>query len=256
MKKLLSAILLLSLLGGCTSSQSVDEQVQTNKAKHPDPLEKVNRSIWAFNWDFLDKYLLRPATIGYTKVMPMPVRKGLYNAILNLEEPANVINNALQGKGKEAGVSVGRFIINSTVGLLGTIDVAGKTGLPRESEDFGEVLGSYGVETGPYVMLPALGPSDARSFTGDIIDNLYVPIQNGGFVLGAVRGFISAVEARAALIEQEQLIKDSIDSYVFVKDVYFQNLEFKVKDGNVEPEAVDEAFEDDLDDFLDDYDSE
>lgn len=256
MRKLVTALLFASLLGGCVSNKQVDEQVTTNKTKSPDPIESINRGVWAFNWDFLDKYLLRPVTIGYTKVMPKPVRKGLYNAILNLEEPANFVNNAFQGKGKEAGTSAGRFLINSTVGLLGTIDVAGKTGLQREKEDFGEVLGSYGVGTGPYLMLPVLGPSDARSFTGDIIDNLYVPIQNGGFVVGALRTAISAIEARAALMGQESLINDSVDAYTFVKDAYFQNLEFKVKDGNIDNDEIDEEFEDDLDDFLDEYNGE
>lgn len=265
-KHLFFLIVILSL-GGCASSQLSEQRtleaskslpenrVETPKkhAENSDVLEPINRAIWVFNWDFLDKYFLRPVTVGYTTVVPKPIRTGLYNAILNLEEPANIVNNALQGKGKEAGTSAGRFLINTTVGLLGTIDVAGKHGLKREKEEFGEVLGVYGVGTGPYLMVPALGPSDTRSLTGDFVDNLYVPIQNGGFALGAARTLISAIEKRAALIQQEKLINDSLDPYVFVKDAYFQNLEFKVKDGNVEQE-IDEEFEEDLDDFLESYD--
>ena len=100
-------------------------------------MESVNRLTWTFNWEYLDNYLIRPVTVGYVAVMPQFIRTGLVNATNNLEEPANFMNNMLQGDLNEGMDSLGRFFINSTVGLLGTIDVATKMGIERQRESFG-----------------------------------------------------------------------------------------------------------------------
>jgi phospholipid-binding lipoprotein MlaA len=169
---------------------------------------------------------------------------------LNLEEPSNSVNNLLQGKVSGTFVSLGRFLLNSTVGLLGSIDVASKIGLAPEEEEFGEVLGSWGVGTGPYLMVPALGPNDPRSGVGDYIDSAYGPLDSLNIYFSALRFGIKALEARASLIQQEQQLDNAADPYSFVKNAYFQNLEYKVKDGKVEKTQEEEALEDDIDAYL------
>jgi phospholipid-binding lipoprotein MlaA len=241
----------LLLLGGCASQQTANEQAQ-QYADPKDPLESINRTMWDFNYEVLDEYLLRPTAVAYVDYMPQIARTGLLNMAENLEEPSNTLNNLLQWKLDGTFISLGRFLLNSTVGILGLIDVASEIGLETQEEEFGEVLGKWGVGTGPYLMIPALGPSDIRSSVGDFVDTSYSPIDGLNFYLGFLRVGIKALEGRASVIQQEQQLNSSADPYAFVKSAYFQNLEFKVKDGKVEKSAEEEALEDDIDAFLDD----
>lgn len=261
-------LLICLSLGACAANSSQEQaanqqlsnnadnsQLDTNDTsgkanKISDPLESVNRVVWDFNYDVLDRFLVKPVTQGYIAITPQPVRTGLLNAANNLEEPANTINNMLQGKPDDSFASLGRFLINSTVGLLGIFDVASSMGLARQEEDFGQVLGVWGVGTGPYLMLPALGPSDVRSFTGDIVDNFYWPstILEDPIVIGAA--VVNLLETRASLLEQEENLNRAIDQYLFVRDVYFQRLAFEVSDGEIKQQS-DEELEQEADDFSD-----
>ena len=245
--RLLIVLALLSL-GGCAANQAGEQAQQYSDPK--DPLESVNRTMWDFNYDVLDAYILRPTAVVYADYMPQFARTGLLNMALNLEEPSNSVNNLLQGKVSGTFVSLGRFLLNSTVGLLGSIDVASKIGLAAEEEEFGEVLGSWGVGTGPYLMVPAIGPNDPRSGVGDYIDSAYGPLDSLNIYFSALRFGIKALEARASLIQQEQQLDNSADPYSFVKNAYFQNLEYKVKDGKVEKTQEEESLEDDIDAYL------
>jgi phospholipid-binding lipoprotein MlaA len=248
-KALIIAIALVSIgLTGCASNSAKEQaQAQTESNTDPkDPLEPVNRVIWDLNYEILDEYLLRPVTVGYVTVMPQFARTGLLNAAQNLSEPVNVVNNLLQGKVPESIDSLFRFLINSTIGLAGTIDVAGKMGVAREEEGFDEVLGVYGVGNGPYLMLPAAGPTDVRGVTGRVVDNVYFPLNYINSNFTALRWAVEILEARAAIMDQEQLLENSVDPYIFVKDAYFQNKAFQVLDGNIPDEELDE---DDLEDF-------
>ncbi|GGF74812.1 MlaA family lipoprotein [Alteromonas lipolytica] len=245
------------LLSGCASKDAADEQAQA-KTNQPvvqdysdprDPLESVNRVVWDFNWDILDKYLLRPAAKTYVAVMPGFARTGLSNAVENLSEPANMLNNLLQGKIGPSFDSFTRFIINSTVGVVGIFDVAGAMGLERQEEEFGETLGSWGVGTGPFVMLPAAGPSDPRSLVGEYVDNLYFPMTIMTGNLNVIRFTVRALEARAQLLGQEGQIEDAVDPYEQVKNIYFQNLEFRVTDGKSIETQPDEAEAEQFDEF-------
>lgn len=239
---LLSLLIASGSLAGCASN-SAQEQADTasNQQSDPrDPLEPVNRAMWDFNWEVLDEYILRPVTVGYVTVMPQFARTGLLNAAENLQEPAYFFNNLLQGKVDESMDSLARFVLNSTVGLLGTIDVAEKVGINRQEEEFGEVLGVWGVGTGPYLMFPVLGPNDPRSFSGDIVDGMYYPMAVLNNNLAVARYVISALEGRAALIDQEQQLEQAVDDYAFVKNAYFENLEFKVTDGKSGDKAIEE----------------
>ncbi|GAC15745.1 MlaA family lipoprotein [Aliiglaciecola lipolytica] len=256
-RKVCLLLLATILLGGCASKQAAYDQAENVEYNDPrDSLEGFNRVMWDFNYDVLDAYILRPTTVVYVDYVPQPARQGLFNAALNLEEPSNSVNNLLQGKVGGSLTSLGRFVLNSTVGILGFIDVAEKIGLEREEEEFGEVLGKYGVGTGTYLMIPAMGPSDIRSIVGDVVDSSYFPLQDLSFYAAAVRTGIKALEARAQLIEQEGQLEQSLDPYAFVKNAYFQNLEFRVTDGkvppsdlNTDPEVEEENFEDFLDDL-------
>jgi phospholipid-binding lipoprotein MlaA len=240
----------LLLLGGCASQPAAIEQSQ-QFADPKDPLESLNRTMWDFNYEILDEYLLRPTAVAYADYMPQIARTGLLNMAENLEEPSNSLNNLLQWKLDGTFISLGRFLLNSTVGVLGLIDVASVIGLEPKEEEFGEVLGKWGLNTGPYLMIPALGPSDVRSSVGDFVDSSYSPLDGLNLYFSALRVGIKALESRASLIQQEQQLNSSSDPYAFVKSAYFQNLEFKVKDGKVEKTEEEAALEDDIDAFLD-----
>ncbi|WP_370659896.1 MlaA family lipoprotein [Paraglaciecola algarum] len=238
------------LFTGCATKDAAQQQAASYQDPK-DPFEPVNRALWDFNYDVLDEYILRPVTITYVDYMPQFARTGLLNAAENLEEPSYALNNLLQGKIDGTFISLARFLLNSTVGLLGTIDVASEIGLQVEEEEFGEVLGKWGVSTGPYLMIPAMGPSDVRSSVGDVVDGAYSPLDSLNFYLTLLRSGIKAIESRASVIEQEQQLANSTDPYAFVKSAYFQNLEYKVNDGEVKQSAEEAALDDDLDAFLD-----
>lgn len=245
--RLITILFFVLLTSACASNRQVNEQVQ-----HNDPLESVNRSVWDFNWEVLDKHVLRPATVVYVDYTPEIMRSSLHNAARNLDEPANTINNLLQGKVEDSFVSLGRFAINSTFGIFGFFDIAGDFGLERKREDFGQTLGVAGAGTGAYLMLPALGPNDVRSLTGDVVDSSYWPIADLNIYFAVFSRAIKALEGRAQLMAQEQLIYDSLDSYSFIKNVYFQDLQYRVTDGKVQqPELTEEDAE--LDALLEEF---
>jgi phospholipid-binding lipoprotein MlaA len=241
-------ILLVLFITACSSTPSTDDDSTSDSN---DPLESINRPLWTFTWDYADKYVLKPASETYVEYMPTEVRTGLYNVALNLNEPSTIINNLLQGKFSEAGKSTGRFLLNSTIGLFGFFDPASDFNWMRNQEEFGEVLGTYGVGDGPYLMV--LGPSSVREEVGDYVDSYYWPLAIIDFWPNLFRQTVLGLEVRAALSEQEQLINDSIDPYEFVKNAYFQNMEYKVYDGNP-PIVIDNEDEDEIDSFLDELD--
>lgn len=249
-------IIAASFLGGCASNHT-QEQAQGAAANAAvvdtsdprDPFEPVNREIWDFNWDVLDAYILRPITVTYVTVMPQPARTGLVNITDNLQEPANFLNNIFQGKVDDGLDSLARFLINTTVGLVGIFDVASKIGIERKREQFGETLAVWGLETGPFLMLPFLGPSDPRSFTGDYVDGFAFPMSLLEGSVNLARIGFSLLEARAQLLDQEAQLEQSVDDYAFVKNAYFENLEFRVTDGKSGDKAIDDEQLDDFADF-------
>ena len=242
----------VALLGaGCSSTP--DQAQEPPAPEISDPLESINRPLWVFNWEYADKYVARPVTNAYVSVVPEFVREGLLNMAENLNEPSSMINNLLQGKFKAAGNDAGRFLLNSTIGLLGFYDPASDFDLEQNQEEFGEVLATYGVGDGAYLMLPVLGPSSVREEVGDYVDKAYFPLGALAFWPNIVRATIVGLETRAAFGEREQIIDSSVDSYQFVKTSYYQNMLFKVYDG-APPIVVDEEEEEALDDYLDSLD--
>ncbi len=245
----------VTLLAGC-ASKPVPEQAPAQAAYKDtrDPLETINRPLWDFNYDILDKYLLRPATVGYITVVPKPARKGLVNAVNNLGEPASFVNATLQAKPSSAAVSAGRFLVNSTLGIFGLFDVASKIGLAERQEDFNQTLALWGVGHGAYLMLPAMGPTTVRGTAGGVVDNLYFPLGLLNTPLTLTRAAIAALDAREQLMSMEQMLEESLDPYAFIKESYFQRELFKIYDGNPPQQEEPEVDEDLLDDLFNDLD--
>ena len=208
-----------------------------------DPFEEINRLTFEFN-ESLDRNFLKPVAQAYAKT-PIPIKKGVSNFFNNLEEVETSVNQILQGKPVLALNDITRFVINSTIGLGGFIDVATKIGLTRHEEDFDQTLALWGVPSGPYIMLPALGPSSlrdtlARPFSSFLSVTFHMTETDGNI---ALKG-IDALETRERLLEIESLIYG--DRYDFVKDSYIQYLNYEVKDGV----GVEDEFLEEMDDFL------
>jgi len=252
-------LVLIITLSGCSSTPDREEQgtitedTSTTISDSRDPLEVINRPFWTFTWDYVDKYIAKPASDVYTTYMPPFLRTGLYNMALNLNEPASIINNTLQLKFSAAAKNTGRFVLNSTIGLFGFYDPASDFDWSGEQEEFGEVLGTYGVGDGPYLVIPGLGPSSVREEVGDYVDGLYWPMVVIDFWPNIARLGILALEKRAAVRDQEQLVVESEDPYEFIKNAYFQNMNYRLYDGNP-PIIIDEAEEAEIDALLDDFD--
>ena len=155
---LISIVLLSLLLAGCAGTQSRHTDPEN------DPWEGFNRKVYAFN-DGLDK-VVRPIAVGYDKIMPDPFQRGVGNFFRNLDAPVTFFSQILQGKFAQSGTTIGRFLLNSTVGLLGFFDVATKAGIPFYNEDLGQTLASWGYEDSRYLVLPFFGPSTFRDGTG------------------------------------------------------------------------------------------
>lgn len=200
-------------------------------SEEDDPWESFNRPIFTFN-DKLDTYALKPLAQGYQAVTPDPVEESVHNFFGNLGDVKNLANDLLQGKFHDAGVDTSRVLFNTTFGLLGLFDVASKMDLKRSEEDFGQTLGTWGVETGPYVVLPLLGPSTVRDAFGKIPDTYVEPYRyvSDVPVRNSARG-LDVVDTRASLLSAEKLITG--DKYIFIRNAYLQNREFKVTDGEV-----------------------
>ncbi|USD66008.1 VacJ family lipoprotein [Vibrio sp. SCSIO 43136] len=244
--KTYKAVMTASLAVAIAGCSSVPDEVEP----HPnDPFESFNRTMFDLNYDYIDPYLLRPASIAYVEYVPVPVRTGVANFLANLDEPASVVNNILMGKGERAATHFNRFWINSTIGLLGLIDVAGAAGIKKHEErQFGDMLGYHGVGDGPYVMVPGYGPITARKATS-FVDSSYVPLSYLNFWAGASKWALEGLETRYRLIPQEATLEASPDPYSLSREVYLQRRAFKA--GLTENIEVDEAEEDELDDFLD-----
>ena len=208
-----------------------------------DPFEELNRKTFEFN-ENVDEKILKPVAKFYSN-FPPKIKNGVTNFFNNLEDVETSINQVLQGKPKKSINDISRFIINSTIGLAGFIDVASKIGLERHEEDFGQTLAVWGVGSGPYIMLPGLGPSTFR-------DTLSRPVSSFSSItfhmtdtdVNVALKTIDAIETRERLLDVESLL--SGDKYSFVKDAYIQSINYEIKDGiNVEDDFVD-----DMDDFL------
>lgn len=202
-----------------------------------DPLEPMNRAVFKFN-RAADRYVLKPVAQAYDYSVPDPAKKGVANFFNNLKEPRTILNNILQLKLKRAAKDTGRFLLNSTAGFAGLMDVATDAGLKRHDEDFGQTLGHYGVGTGWYLMLPFLGPSTNRElvgFGGDYFTAVDYYLDSEDVVEPEVlygAKAVDLVDTRARLLSADSLLDGAIDPYIFVRTAYLQQRLAKVYDGN------------------------
>lgn len=197
-----------------------------------DPWESVNRKIFAFN-ETLDKYLLRPVAVGYDRIMPDAAQRSVGNFIANIYEFNSVLNALLQGRPSGAAESTGRFLINTTVGVVGLFDVASRMGIPRHRADFGQTLSVWGFDRGPFVMLPVFGPRTVRSGVGYFVDTYTsIPALIDNREAAYLFWTVEVVDYRAQLLEADDLITG--DRYIFMRDAYMSAREAFLSGGVVE----------------------
>lgn len=207
---------------------------------HPrDPLEPFNRGVFGFN-DALDKAIVRPAATIYRDLTPTLVRTGVRNFLGNLDDVWSFVNSVLQAKGQNAADNFMRFNVNTVIGLGGILDVASEMGIERHREDFGQTLGRWGISTGPYLVLPLLGPSTLR-------DALAIPVDNWGNIVSHVNDvpvrnqfyLLDRLETRAGLLSVSSTLDEAaLDKYSFTRDVFLQRRSNSVFDGNPPDEGV------------------
>lgn len=231
-----------------------------------DPWESYNRSMFQFN-DAVDKALLKPIATGYTQLTPEPAQDCIRNIFNNLGDVWSAFNSFLQGRGHDGINSIGRVLFNTTMGLGGCIDVASRNGSQRIPNDFGVTLGVWGFDSGPFVVLPFLGPSTVRDGAGTVgsfaigystytpvlaIDN--VPLRNT--ILG-----VAIVDLRARLLDADDLVdRIALDRYSFIRDAYLQRRQAMVQGQNVDPNApygtgLPDYSDDELPDYSEDDDA-
>jgi len=213
-------LLIVAVAGGCAHSGEVN-----------DPLEPFNRKVQVFN-DKLDRYTLKPVAKAYTFVFPQYFRTRMDNAFDNLAYPTTVVNQLLQGKWKTGFSDAARFVVNSTAGLLGLFDVAGRIGLPPHEEDFGQTFAVWGWENPPYLVLPVFGPSTLRDGIGlgagaFTYPPTYIQDDTARWSLFGA----AAVVMRAQLLREEELITG--DRYLFIRDAFLQRRQNMISDGEV-----------------------
>jgi phospholipid-binding lipoprotein MlaA len=197
-----------------------------------DPLEPINRPIFAVN-DVFDRYALRPVARVYDFLMPAPAQRGVNNFFANLYDVTNALNSALQWRWGGAFESGGRVLLNSTFGIVGLFDVATPMGLERHTTDFGHTLALWGVPSGPYVVLPLLGPRTVRSGTAILVDTfaLSVPPYLDDRSIRNTLWLTELVHIRSQFLESDALVTG--DRYIFFRDAYLQNRAALVNDGEV-----------------------
>jgi phospholipid-binding lipoprotein MlaA len=219
------------LLAGCATVPGQDRLAEK------DPLEKFNRAVWGVNMT-ADKILVRPVTQVYRAVAPKPARQGVHNFFSNVTEPWSFVNNLLQGKPKRAGQNLKRFLINTTIGVGGLFDHATKMGVQPAPEDLGQTLAVWGVNGGPYLVLPLLGPTTLRDGIGSAVaayaDPVNVGINQADVSVWYKRGYRAAqvVDARSELIESggDSFLKSSLDPYAAARSAYLQRHKAAVLD--------------------------
>jgi len=215
-------ILLLPLLSACAST-----------TRQVDPFESFNRKVYTFN-DTIDRAAVKPIAQAYVKAVPNPIRAGVSNILSNLNDISVALNNILQGKLKNAFSDLGRFTINTTVGLFGIFDVASTTGLDKNDEDFGQTLGYWGIGDGPYIVLPFFGPSNLRDSVSRVVDiktsaiNLMLEPKDRNILFS-----FNIIHRRSQLLNASNILSiAAIDEYEFVRDAYFQKRLNQIYDGN------------------------
>lgn len=238
---LATTMVVMSLATGCASTPRDPD------ARAPyDPLEPLNRQVFAFN-QAADRVVLRPVARAYDYVTPRPVKSGVNNFFDNLTTPIWILNHLLQGQPGEAGKQTGRFVLNSTLGVLGLWDFAGANGIEKNRATFDQTFGKWGAPPGPYLMLPFLGPSSVRGGVGilarfqtDIVWN-YLDDNRS---LRDKLVVLEIIDTRRQLLPLDRTIQQAPDPYIFVREAYRQRAEFAIRGAPDPDEDIGLDFED------------
>lgn len=263
-RRLLAGSLIALAVVGCATAPEdpVDREIYEEAN---DPARPFNEAVFEFNMA-VDRGILRPLAKAYEFVLPDLVRDGVRNFLRHLRTPVILANDLLQGDIEGAGTTMGRFAFNTVAGFGGIFDVAGEAGVEFKEEDFGQTLAVWGVEEGPYLMLPFLGPSNARDFGGFIVDAALDPLRWWGYnsnepILennGIIRAGASAIDGRSRNYAQiEELEESSLDFYATVRSLYRQDRDNLIRNGEAGDDELPDMSMDDLDDMeaLDDMES-
>ncbi len=234
-KQLAMVLASLLLLSGCAS----------NPTNPDDPWEGWNRDVQGFN-DDVDELILKPMATGYLHITNDPIDKGVTNFFSNIDDITVFINDILQFKLLQAGQDISRFVVNTTAGVAGFIDVASMIDLPKHNEDFDQTLAVWGVPEGPYLVLPFVGPSSPRGFVGLLGDAATDPT-NYLFLAGTAAsiastgsGVLDVTDERAGLMTTEKIVDEAaLDRYEFIKNSYRQHRNYLIHDGEVPEENGD-----------------
>jgi phospholipid-binding lipoprotein MlaA len=236
-----------ALAAGASHAQPVPEEAVEQQPKQEtapgsravyDPWETMNRGIFTFN-DGLDRYLLEPIAIGWDTVVPEPAERGVANFFANAATPRRIANDLLQGKPEKAGNDFGRFLINTTFGVLGFFDPASAEGIPPGDEDFGQTLGVWGTPAGPYLVLPFFGPSSPRDTGGLVVDTLLSPeFYFAPWYVSTPVTSTRVINARALALETVRAEREAaFDFYSAVRSAYVQYRINQVRDREAAPEG-------------------
>lgn len=233
-----SALAALTLTG-CASGPNPD-----------DPYEEFNRQMFAFN-EGVDKAVVEPLAHGYRAITNEPIREGVGNFADNLNEPLTFVNHVLQGQIPDAGATLGRFVINTTVGIGGVFDPASSMGMQRTKEDFGQTLGKWGVQPGPYLVLPFIGPSNPRDAFGRGADVALNPLNYPEFESDdEIRigiAVLGGINAREGAIEAVEELRNQLDPYTTVRRLYGRTRAQDIANAPIQPEETEKVPESELD---------
>ena len=221
------------LTAGCSTSDP--EALAQN-----DPYEPTNRAVTKMN-TAIDNTFAKPVAKFYNHAVPVPVRDGIHNFLTNLDKPVTFGNDILQGEADRASETLGRFTLNSTLGVAGIFDVATIMGVPDHSEDFGQTLGVWGVGEGPYLVMPFVGPDPPRDLAGDVVDIFMDPLTyikfHGSDTWYAVRSGVGVLDLRARNVDTvEQIERTSIDFYATTRSLYRQYRNSEIRNGAPDPQ--------------------
>jgi phospholipid-binding lipoprotein MlaA len=231
------AVLALSLLAaGCASAQQSQPQEADARAVS-DPLEDMNRFFFDLN-QRVDRHAAQPAAAAYKDNVPQTVRGSLHNLLDNLGGPVTVANDLLQAQFENAGTAAERFIVNTTVGVAGIFDVATDWGMPARARDFGETMGTYGVPTGPYLVLPLRGSTDVRDFAGNFVDGYATPLRyvryDGNQYVGWMKSTLGSMDNRSSRLNAYRDIeRTSVDYYATMRTLYLERRARLIEDSAV-----------------------
>lgn len=233
--RVVPAAALMLVLAGCAT---------TGAPTPGDPFERWNRGVQKFN-DAVDRAVVKPVAVRYRRHVPKAIRTGVGNVLSHLAFPTTIANDLLQGKLVDAGADIGRFLLNSTLGIGGLLDPASRIGIRRNDEDFGQTLGRWGVHAGPYLVLPLLGPSTLRdlpAIAADAQTDLRVQLDIKDEER-AVIGVLYVLDQRASLLGADAAVEAAFDRYAFIRNAWLQRREFQVRDGDVPEQPIEDPDE-------------